>query len=57
MFVKPDPRIVHVERLDGGVIITFDDGKCAVYSAALLYATFPQADEVDESALDGSLDL
>jgi hypothetical protein len=47
------PRIVYAERLNDGVIITFDDGKCAVYSASLLYANFPQAQEVIETEEDG----
>jgi hypothetical protein len=46
------PYVMQAERLNGAVVITFDDGKCAVYSAALLYAMFPQADRVDESYLD-----
>jgi hypothetical protein len=45
------PRIVYVERLGDGVIVTFDDGKCAVYPAALLYAVFPQARELRDEAL------
>jgi len=42
------PYLMHAERLGGAVVITFDDGKCAVYSAALLYAMFDRADKVDE---------
>jgi hypothetical protein len=42
------PRVVSAERLEKGVIITFDDGKCALYSASLLHATFPQAEQVSE---------
>lgn len=45
---SPEPRIIYAERLGGGVIITFDDGKCAVYSALLLLNTFSQAAEVNE---------
>ncbi len=44
-----EPRIVYAERLGGGVIITFDDGKCAAYSALLLHNTLPQATEVIDS--------
>jgi hypothetical protein len=40
------PRITHAERMNGGVIIMFDDGKCAIYSASLIDATFSQAEEV-----------
>ena len=39
------PRLIEALRLKDGVIITFEDGKSAVYSAALLYAMFPKADE------------
>jgi len=39
------PRIVEALRAKDGVIITFADGKSAVYSAALLYAMFPKTDE------------
>lgn len=34
--------------MDGDVVITFNDGKTAVYSASLLHATFSQADEVND---------
>lgn len=44
----PEPRIIYAERLGGGVIITFDDGKCAVYSALLLHDTFSRAEEIGE---------
>jgi hypothetical protein len=50
MKTKLHPRIKDAERLNGGVIITFDDGKCAVYSATLLRTIFPQADEVMEDS-------
>ena len=46
------PKIVTAERIDGGVFIVFDDDKAALYSAALLYATFSQAEEVLETDLD-----
>jgi hypothetical protein len=45
-------RIVEADRMDGGVLITFDDGKCALYSASVLYATFSQAKEVNVNELD-----
>jgi hypothetical protein len=43
-----EPRITSAEKMDGGVFITFDNGKCALYSASLLHLTFPQADEFNE---------
>ena len=44
--VKTTPRIIEALRFRDGVVITFEDGKCAVYTAALLYAMFPNADEL-----------
>ena len=42
------PRITSAERLDGGVAVTFEDGNSALYSAHLLFDTFPQAEELFE---------
>jgi hypothetical protein len=42
------PRIVSAERLGGGIIITFEDGKSALYPAALMYSMFHQAERLDE---------
>jgi hypothetical protein len=44
--LKAIPRIIEALRLRDGVVITFEDGKCALYTAALLYALFPKADEL-----------
>jgi hypothetical protein len=41
-------RISSVDRLNDGVIITFDDGKCALYSTDLLYATLDQAQLLED---------
>ena len=40
-------RIISAERLQGSVLIMFDDGKYAVYSASLLYAQLNQAEQVE----------
>jgi hypothetical protein len=45
-------HITHVEKMKAGIIVTFEDGRCAIYSAALLLATFPQADEVQDVGWD-----
>jgi hypothetical protein len=45
---QPEPRVTSAERMYGGVFITFDDGKCAFYSASLLHVTLPQAEEFKE---------
>ena len=42
------PRILYAERLRGGVVITFEDGKSALYPAALMYDMLPQAERLDE---------
>ena len=47
------PRIIHAERMEDGVIIEFEDGKCAVFPASLLNATIPQANQVNENNLEG----
>jgi hypothetical protein len=46
---EAEPRIASPDRLDDGVVITFEDGKCAFYPASLLRATFSQAREVVET--------
>jgi hypothetical protein len=43
------PRIISADRLADSIIVTFEDGRCAIYSASLLYAAFPHAEEVVES--------
>jgi hypothetical protein len=49
--VKAIPRIIEALRSKDGVVITFEDSKCAVYPAALLYAMFPNADELIQDHL------
>ena len=49
MEIQPEPRVVSVDKLAKGVVITFDDGRSALYSASLLYAVFPQADELNQT--------
>jgi len=46
METEPKSRVVAAEKLSGGGIISFDDGKSALYSASLLHALFSQADEL-----------
>ena len=47
------PSMVSADRLSGCLVIAFDNGRCALYDAELLYATLPQAREFfeDESEL------
>jgi hypothetical protein len=48
METYPELRVTSAARIDGGVFITFDNGRCAFYSASLLHLTFPEADEFNE---------
>lgn len=36
------------ELLRGGIVITFSDGKCALFPAELLYSLLPEALELRE---------
>jgi hypothetical protein len=47
-----DHRVIAAERLEEGVVITFEDGRCAIYSASLLYETLPQAQAVEPEVDD-----
>jgi hypothetical protein len=40
---RSEPRVIFSDRIDGGMVIGFDDGKTAYYSAALLHTALPQA--------------
>ena len=40
------PRIVNVDRMEGGILITFEDGTTAIYPTALLYANLPNAQQL-----------
>jgi hypothetical protein len=41
-----EPKIVGVDKLPNGILVTFEDEKLAIFSAALLYATLPMAQRV-----------
>jgi hypothetical protein len=51
MDIQQEPRVISADRLSKGVVIMFDDGKSALYSAFLLRRTLPQAEQLDESGL------
>lgn len=42
-----NPHILSVDTLPNAVFVMFKDGECAIFPAALLYATLPQAQHVD----------
>jgi hypothetical protein len=41
-------NVKYAEIVGRGLIITFTDGKCALFPTDLLYATLPQAEELPE---------
>lgn len=41
------PQIIEAERFENSVIITFGNGETAIYSAALLYKMFADAERVE----------
>ena len=41
-------RIVNVDRMNDGIIVKFDNGRCAFYSCAFLYAKLSESEELDE---------
>lgn len=44
----PTCRVRSVEVFRNGIIVTFTDGKCALFPADLLYASLPQAQELTD---------
>ncbi len=51
------PHLISADRLDGSIVVTFDDGRCAIYSSELLYATLPQARELHDSEMIDTQEL
>jgi len=49
METLPLIRVVAAERHRGGLLITFDNSRAALYSPALLYSIFNQAIEDPDS--------
>ena len=50
-----EPKVTNVDRMNGDVVVSFDDGVIALYSAALLRELLPQAQvfpEADEESED-----
>jgi hypothetical protein len=55
MGAPANPRIISVDRMDNGAVVSFADGTTAHYSAALLHATLPQATAMPPEAEDANL--
>ena len=43
-----DPRIVSADMTDRGIIVTFADGKCALYTSSFLRGKFLYAEIIPE---------
>ena len=52
MSAESSPKITQVERLKGGVLISFGNGKEGFYSDESLYASLPDAQQRLEQALE-----
>jgi hypothetical protein len=46
-----NPRVISADKMDGGVVVSFDDGMTALYSASLLRAMLPQAKQMNDADL------
>jgi hypothetical protein len=44
----PQSRVKYAEMVSRGIIITFADGRCALFPANLLYSMLPQAQELPQ---------
>ena len=51
MAISKARRIVVADRINDGIIIKFNDGKCAFYSCELLYENLAKCEELDETVL------
>ena len=49
---QPPPAIAFAERLYDGVVVTFTDGKCALYPAHFLYDSILQARDLTDLPAD-----
>jgi hypothetical protein len=49
METHPAPLMISADRMDQSIIVTFSDGMSALYSASLLYAMLPQAEQLDRT--------
>jgi hypothetical protein len=49
---KATPKIIDAERMKDGLVVTFNDGKSVLYSAAQLHATANGAVTIVETVKD-----
>jgi hypothetical protein len=56
MAEAPPIQVCAVELYRNGILITFADGKCALFPSDLLYASLPQAEELCKTDEEESSD-
>ena len=58
MDTPKEPRVVGIDRFDGGVIVSFADNRDAIYPASFLYTSLPLVQEIYDTdlSLEGSED-
>jgi hypothetical protein len=52
---RPNPRVTFSDRMDGGIVVGFDDGNTAYFSAALLHDTLSQAQMMPSDSEDSGI--
>jgi hypothetical protein len=52
MNLKPPPKILSADRTHDGVVVEFDDGNAALYSASLLIEVLPKALKLEDPSPD-----
>jgi hypothetical protein len=52
MPVQHSHEVTNAERVRGGILMTFADGRCALFAPELLYSLLPQAQEMPDDIHD-----
>jgi hypothetical protein len=52
MKVSTEPLIISSDMTSRGIIVTFADGKCALYTASFLYGTLRYAEIIPDDDFD-----
>lgn len=52
MDVPSNPSIIAAERLNEGVVLKFDNGKCGFYSSSLLFSLWSECEELNEADVE-----
>jgi hypothetical protein len=52
---QTEPYVTFADRMDGGVVIEFEDGTTAFFPAKLLHTVLPQAEMMSSDSETGDL--